>query len=270
MHAAVSVRIYVCVHVLMHSPDWELAGCWPTLSCFHFSFTPHEQPRGSCSPSPFFISLLFPFSSQYLPGNNCDMNHFRQGGARLWEQKSRLQEAVEGKLYLDSHSSSSWWIRSSLLRRSVYLLSDFFCCCCGKQQSLRWAGNMRWCMQGKNRGTFPFVSSSNEDLWHNGRANKRALWSFMRALHELWRLDKCPEDVGVRVSEPTQSKSSNQARPFLFWVWLCEALSLSVITQYHLFLHYIFTLKGAICKNWPPYTITNEGQHFTRVTTSCC
>lgn len=44
-------------------------------SCFHFSITPLELPGGSS-----FLTLFF-FTSSYLPNNNCDMNHFRQGGA---------------------------------------------------------------------------------------------------------------------------------------------------------------------------------------------
>lgn len=53
----------VWVSVRVHSPDWELAGCWPNLSWFHFSFTAHKLPQGTC----FLSSSLFFFPSSRSP-----------------------------------------------------------------------------------------------------------------------------------------------------------------------------------------------------------
>lgn len=55
----------------------RLTSFWPTDGkvVLYFSIPPLELPGGSS-----VLTLLF-FTSSYLPNNNCDMNHFRQGGA---------------------------------------------------------------------------------------------------------------------------------------------------------------------------------------------
>ncbi len=148
-----SISICVCACILrmpvhVHSPDWELAGCWPTLSCFHFSFTPHEQPQGSCF---LFIFLLFPFSSQYLPGNNWDMNHFRQGGAQLWEQNSRYKSQGDGEnfILIPTAEAADEFTRAPCVSMFTFAVVLF------KHQ--RWAGNARYCMQGKHKNIVLFL-----------------------------------------------------------------------------------------------------------------
>lgn len=134
-----------------------------------FSFFIHSPwaAKGSCFLSPsvsFYISLLTPFSSQYLPGNNCDMNHFRQGGVQLWQQNSLLQKLEEEeKLYFDSHRL----IHRSSPHLCVYILSDF-----AFNISI-WDGKgMRCCTQGKD-----FILSG---LWHRNKIRCRCWIGFLK------------------------------------------------------------------------------------------
>lgn len=116
----------VCARVCLHQTgNWQAAD--PLWAVFIFHSLPMSSQRLLLSLSlSFYISLLIPFSSQYLPGNNCDMNHFRQGGAQLWQQNSLLQKPEEEeKLYFDSHSANHWLIHRSSPHLCVYILSDF-------------------------------------------------------------------------------------------------------------------------------------------------
>lgn len=74
-------------------------------SCFHFSVTPLELPGGS-SFLTLYLYLPLLHSSQCLPDNNCDMNHFRQGGAELWWTNSGYKWNTENKFYFNSKCAS--------------------------------------------------------------------------------------------------------------------------------------------------------------------
>lgn len=128
-----SISICVCAFILcMHAflcvciyqtGNWQAADPLWVVFIFHsLPVSSHKAPAFSL----FLIFLFIPFSFQYLPGNNCDMNHFRQGGAQLWEQNSSYKTPSEDeKLYFDSHSASNWLVYKSSLCLCVYFLSDF-------------------------------------------------------------------------------------------------------------------------------------------------
>lgn len=116
MHASVCVCIY-------QTGNWQSAD--PLWVVFIFHSLPMSSHKALAFPL-FLIFLFTPFSFQYLPGNNCDMNHFWQGGAQLWEQNSHCKTpSKEPKLYFDSHSARNWLVYKSSLCLCVYFLSGF-------------------------------------------------------------------------------------------------------------------------------------------------
>lgn len=103
-----SVR--ACIH---QTGNWQAADPLWVVFIFHSLPVSRHKALAFSFFFPFIFSFI-PFSSQYLPGYNCDMNHFRQGEAQRCGRgkkpscKKKKKNLEKEKLYFDSHGARSY------------------------------------------------------------------------------------------------------------------------------------------------------------------
>lgn len=145
MHACICARL--CVRACIHQTgNWQAADPLWVVFIFHSLPVSSHKALAFSFFFPFIFSFI-PFSSQYLPGYNCDMNHFRQGeaqrcgGEKTLLQKKQKKNLEKEKLYFDSHGASNWLSYNSSLCHCSYFLSNFR----EKHKHLSWEGGKMRC-----------------------------------------------------------------------------------------------------------------------------